>query len=252
MVRRGILWGIAGCLAAVAAALACASDGDDSEATGTLGATCYPDDTCDEGLVCKADRCLAPSGNDASSAGGASNTGGSSGRGGGAGSGGTDDAGSGGSSASAGRGGSGGVSGAGGTIGSGGRGGTGGIASTGGAGGRGSAGTGGTAGTGGVFCEPQSAPSECDGCVQANCCEEWLACTDFCADEMPCIVQCSDAAWGQNGFVDLPTLSACASSCAEGPVIAATTEALFSCILGTDPSSDASTTGCALECFGLE
>ena len=126
-------------------------------------------------------------------------------------------------------------------------GGTGG-ASTGGAGGS----TGGSGGSGGAAtCNPSSAPSECDSCIQEKCCDLWLACTDECATEAPCIVECTDAEFadGGMGFVDADTVLGCATQCAEaGSTVATTTDELVTCII---EAGDAGVSACGLECYGL-
>jgi hypothetical protein len=134
------------------------SDDDEEKAAGSEGGPCYGNGTCNPGLSCLSQLCVATSGSGGNAGAGGSNAGGGKGGSGGK-------AGSGGSRAEAGASGStteGGSTGSGGT-------------SNGGA-----PGAAGEAGAGGaVTCDGATLTGrECNQCFVANCCDEFLTCQE--------------------------------------------------------------------------
>ena len=125
----------------------------------------------------------------------------------------------------------------------------------------GTGGSGGSGGTGGVgVCSPSSAPTECDACVQENCCDAWLGCVDpACAGdgtlrnpgEFRCMSNCSLAIFESVGSVDLSDITMCLDQCAPSGQFAASSTALLECSL-LSPSGSSQLGPCAIACFGLE
>jgi hypothetical protein len=132
-------------------------------------------------------------------------------------------------------------------------GGTGGTAT----GGTGGGGTGGVGGSPAIECNPATAPSSCDACVQEYCCDEWKECVDpACAGtddeegELLCIIGCMDDIYEAGGETDDDALLGCATTCAkENDVVADSTNEVILCIRA--PVGDAGLTNCAEECLGM-